>query len=147
MSDTTQYKILFALQPDEDGFPPYSCESVWAIKRDDGRYEVDNIPFFIRDATLGDIIEAAEEDDELWFTHLVTPSLNSLIRVIYFDGDTYETIRQSLEGMGCEVEHFDEICLLSVHIPNEVSLAAVQSYLQKGFHNNLLDYQEAILRQ
>lgn len=97
MSDTYHYKILFALQPDEDGFPPYVCESVWATKGDDGCYKVDNIPFFTREATLGDVIEVTEEEEELWFARTIVPSSNSLIRVIYFDHGNYETIRHSLE--------------------------------------------------
>lgn len=147
MADTDQDKVLFVLQPDKDGYPPYACESVWATKGDNGRYHIDNIPFFTHEATFGDVIETTEMENELWFSRMVMPSSNSLVRVIYFDTGTYEAIRHSLEEMGCAIEHFAEIRLISVNIPIHITIDTVRSYLQEGFRNEILDYQEAILRQ
>jgi len=58
--------ILFELEQDEDGYPPAELEGVWAIEFADGGYKIDNIPFFTRQATLGDIVEARPVGDELF---------------------------------------------------------------------------------
>jgi len=48
VSDKTpaHVRITFKLQPDEDGYPPSDYERLWAVPLSNGRYQIDNIPFF-----------------------------------------------------------------------------------------------------
>ena len=76
-------KIHFQLEQDEDGYPPVAVESVWAQPAGQtGEYIVDNVPFFTRDATIGDTVRVREDDGNLWFERVVARSTNSLVRVV-----------------------------------------------------------------
>ena len=79
-------KVHFRLVQDEDGYPPVSVESVWAQPSTKaGEYVLDNIPFFAREATIGDVVQVREEEGHLWFDKVVRRSQNSLVRVVFFD--------------------------------------------------------------
>src|SRR5574337_180249 len=68
---TDLVKIFFHLQQDEDGYPEVSAESVWAKPTGAAdEYIVDNIPFFTRDATIGDTLKALKKEGALWFDSL-----------------------------------------------------------------------------
>jgi hypothetical protein len=82
-----QAKVHFRLTQDQDGYPPAAVESVWAEAGEDAQeYKIDNVPFFSREATLGDIVKVRSDiDGHLWFDALLRPSGNSLIRIVFFD--------------------------------------------------------------
>jgi hypothetical protein len=45
-STATKLKILVRLQQDEAGYPPFTVEGIWALRRPSGSLVLDNIPFF-----------------------------------------------------------------------------------------------------
>ncbi|HUA80914.1 MAG TPA: DUF4265 domain-containing protein [Dyella sp.] len=141
-------KIHFRLQQDEDGYPDIAVESVWAKPSDaSDEYVVDNIPFFVRDVTIGDTLKAHEEDGSLWFDCLTRRSSNSLVRVVFFDRECKPRIAQELTDIGCQVEYFEKYNLLAVSIPGDVKLPDVQAYLWREAEAGNIDYEEPILRQ
>ncbi len=141
-------KIHFQLTQDEDGYPPVGVESVWAEPGENpGEYIIDNIPFFIREATLDDVVRVREQDGQLWFEATVRPSLHSLIRIVFFDLEQVDRVSKRLTDLGCEIEHFRAYKLLAVSIPANVKLSDVQSYLRSESDAGTLDYEEPILRQ
>ena len=81
----SQVKLKFCIEPDEDGYPPFSVESVWASPLPDGTYQLDNIPFFTYDAADGDVVTAKVVDGELFFDGVAQASGNSVVRVIVND--------------------------------------------------------------
>ena len=145
MADRT--KLHFRLDQDEDGYPPVAVESVWsqAAPRP-GEYIVDNIPFFTRDATIGDTVRVRDDDGNLWFDGLVGRAANSLIRVVFFDRSAMDGVFRQLESMGCSLEYNGTHRLLAVSIPSGVDLEGVQGYLRAEAEGGKLDYEEAILR-
>lgn len=141
-------KIYFQLSQDEDGYPPFSVESVWAepgVNPDE--YILDNIPFFIREATLGDTIRAREQDTQRWFEEVVRPSAHSLIRIVWLDPAQCDRCTARLVELGCSTEGMPSFKLLAVSIPPEVKLSEVQGYLGSERDAGVLDYEEPILRQ
>ena len=50
--------VIFPLEVDVDGWPPVSAERVWAFDLGDGRFRIDNPPWFVRNLAVGDIVEA-----------------------------------------------------------------------------------------
>ena len=141
-------KVHFQLAQDEDGYPPVAVESVWAQPTGQvGLYVVDNVPFFTRDATIGDTVRVREEDGNLWFDKTVARSTNSLVRVVFFDRDAIKEVGRHLESLGCGVEYLAAHNLLAVSIPSDVPLDSVQAYLQHEANAGKIDYEEAILRQ
>ncbi|MDV5143157.1 DUF4265 domain-containing protein [Streptomyces sp. SBC-4] len=47
----------------EDGWPPASVESLWAVDLGDGTVRLDNTPWFVRGVASGDIIQAELDGD------------------------------------------------------------------------------------
>ena len=145
---TTLVKVHFQLEQDEDGYPAVAVESLWAepgTKPDE--YVIDNVPFFVRDATIGDTVRVREEDGHRWFDSLVHRSQNSLIRVVFFERDYVDTVSERLVAMGCSTEYLREHSLMAVSIPISANLMNVQTYLLAESGADRVDFEEPILRQ
>jgi hypothetical protein len=141
-------KIHFHLDQDSDGYPPIAVESLWAEVSDrPDEYVIDSVPFFVREATLGDTVLAREDDQARWFDHVVSRSKNSLVRVVFFDNTCVEAIGKRLTEMGCATEHLLDHNLMAVSVPEDVLLTGVQAYLQLEADVGRIDYEEPILRQ
>ena len=39
-----------------DGYPPVSMESIWAEETEEGYLKINNIPFYSKEVSLGDIV-------------------------------------------------------------------------------------------
>ncbi len=140
-------KIHFELVPDADGYPPVAVESLWAQPGvAPGEFVIDNIPFFVRDATLGDTVLAREADGDLWFVRVVSRSRHSLVRAIFFDEGAQPRVRRELEEVGCTVEYAAAYKLLSVGVPDPPGTAAVRAVLDREADAGTLGYEEPILR-
>lgn len=136
------------MEQDDDDYPPVATESLWAIAgRGTGEYTLDNIPFFAREATIGDTIATHHEDGNPWFDAVLHRSRNSLVRAVFFDEAHVEEVSRRLVDLGCSVEYASSHKLLAINVPGEVNLANVQDYLASEAAAGTLDYEEPILRQ
>lgn len=141
-------KIWFELQQDEDGYPPVGTETVWAIHRGENQYEIDNIPFFEKEATLGDVVETVEDSDGLLsYKAMVKRSGNSLIRVVYYDTTDPGQLLKGLKDLGCLTELDKPHHLIAVNVSPEVELESIQAFLRRGLEQGLWGYEEPILMQ
>jgi hypothetical protein len=140
-------RILFEIEQDEYGFPPVGAETVWAIELGGNKFKIDNIPFFARAATLGDVVEANEIDGMLRYKKTISRSGNSLIRIVYYPGTDPKPLVTELEKLGCEAELDGHDHLIAVSVPPHVPLESVQAFLQQGSEMDRFGYEEAILMQ
>lgn len=141
-------RVHFCLEQDEDGYPPVAVESLWTKQGEDSdEYVIDSVPFFVRDATLGDAVRARMEDGGLWFDGLLKRSQNSLVRIVFFDQTCVDEMSNQLRTMGCLTEYLREHDIMAVSIPMGVSLPSIQRYLQEEANAGRIDYEEPILRQ
>jgi hypothetical protein len=146
---STGVKVHFQLEQDEDGYPPIAVESVWA-KKDVGKNEfvLDNVPFFVRTATLGDTITAIPDDQgTLWFQGMARRSTNSLVRVVFFEPSAMDSVGEKLISLGCAIEYLRIHNLLAASIPSFKVFTDVQHYLASEAEKGTIDYEEAIIRQ
>lgn len=79
--ELAQVKIVFELERDEDGWPPLSAESLWAYDLGDGTFRIDNVPWYVRDLAVDDIVAAANQDGRLVFTEFARKSEHLTIRI------------------------------------------------------------------
>jgi len=145
MTNTTLVKVLFPLERDEDGYPPEDWESVWAHSIGGDHYRVDNIPFFIMGISHNDIVSAEKKDGELRFIELIEPSDRCTVRVIIYNTDHEECIRNSLKNLHCDIEGTGIEGMIAIDVEKK-RYKSVEKYLDKAFRKEVLDYQEATLR-
>lgn len=55
---STPVKVRFALERDEDGWPPAESEGLWAELVESDLYRLDNTPWFVRGVAAGDVVQA-----------------------------------------------------------------------------------------
>lgn len=135
-------KILFVynLEPDS----PYAIESIWAKRLNENEYVVDNIPFYIKNIALNDIVSVEHSQEGLYFESLVRASGDSVIRILVIDEGQIEKIGLELEKFGCTWESFKS--LIAVDIPLGVDYGGVVlPYLKEGEDRGEWEYQEACL--
>ena len=103
-TSNSRVKIYFDLAPDENGYPPAKSEFLWSIPTQRGTYLIDNIPFFVRDISLGDEISAKKEGGQLHFAKLLKKSRNSTLRVLLKKPGRTGALRKQLAAFGCGSE-------------------------------------------
>jgi hypothetical protein len=140
-------KIFFKLAQDSEGYPPAGTESVWATETTNGGFIIDNIPFFTRQATYGDVVEVRRMGEELYYVTTRERSGNSLLRVVFFDGHDPSGLRSDLAKLGCSTEQSHLRSLIAVNVPPTVPIDEVRRLLNEGCSKGIWDYEEAILRQ
>jgi hypothetical protein len=152
--DETMVKVFFSLEREED-WPPVSVESVWARPTNEPHhYVIENTPFFVHGATLGDVVVAEHrptsdksEAGNLWFHERVKWGGNALIRLIVRRKEAKEEIVAWLQRIGCICEGFDRFAMVAVSVPHEVDQATVQEYLLQHEEEGEVYVEEAILRE
>jgi len=137
-------KVMFFTHPDS-GFPPEDWEGIWTIPLGDGKFKVDNIPFYVREVSCGDIVEAEFKDGEYIFKQVVKFSCNSTIRVVIYDLSHEESIRRFLESTGCAIEGSGIPGFVSLDVPPK-GLEKVVKYLEREHADGRVDFEEGALR-
>lgn len=133
-------KILFV----HDAFGEESFESAWAKNLGKG-YELDNILFYSKNYSLGDIVSVEERDGELYVTGLIEEGGHSTVRVLTKGPKMIPTLRKNLEDMGCSSELSNFERLIAVDIPPNASYGKIRSFLEKGENEGKWEYQEACI--
>lgn len=145
MGQMSRFKVVFLLKPDESGYPPVDAEGLWVESLDGRTARVDNIPFFVQEATLGDVIEYAKEDGELRYVSTLLRSKNSLLRVVCYSQADPAQIRNEIERFGCETEFDSAHGLIAVNVPPEGDLEGLQRFLHLRETRGEIGYEEPIL--
>lgn len=138
-------RVFFRLEQDEDDWPPVDAESLWAVPQAGDTLVVDNIPFFVRGVSFGDVITTAKAGDVLFFEKVVHYSGHSTLRLIFFDDSKARSTLSRLESMGCEWEESHVDCLFSVDIPPSLCYQEVASLLSEATDAGVLEFEEAAI--
>jgi hypothetical protein len=144
--DQKYEKVLFRLQKDADGYPPDDWESLWAYEIERGIYAIDNVPFFARGVSWGDVVSVERKDNELHFKEVVRPSDHSVIRVIVYDTSKVGEMHDKLREMDCDTEQSHLPSLLTVDCPPSADLEQVLDFLGNGEAEERWTYEEASIR-
>lgn len=122
-------KVNFLLEQDEDGYPPFSIEEVWAIRKEDNIYVIDNIPFYIYELSLYDEISVKQRQGKLYFNSLIMKSQNSTIRIYCKNEVTINRLREVLIKLGCKWEFSNLKSLSAINIPSKVLLSEIEQII------------------
>ena len=121
-------------------------ESMWAFDLGDGRYKIDNIPFFTYGLNLGDVVQAEERDGfPREVIENVEKSGNRTFRVALGKGcseESVETLVTKLRRMGVKLERGFSI-LLALSVPPEADYDAVRACLLSWQETGRIDFESA----
>ncbi len=139
-------KIHFPVPPDDESIEQeFQIESLWAKVIADGRYEINNIPFYIKNLAVGDIISASydEEDQVFYPDEFLQASGNSVVRLLVYNSEEIEKIGAELKSLACDWEGLMQKNLIAVHIPTSVDYEKAKEYFDEN--TDRFDYEEACL--
>jgi hypothetical protein len=146
MSEPNYTKIAFELEQDEYGYPPDRLETLWAFETDDGFYCLDNIPFYARGVSSGDVIRARKDVEPLTFDEVVRESTNSVFRIYVAVESDVSDARKAFKDLGCESELSNLPKLFAVEIPGSRSFDEVGKLMTLGAENGRWEYEEGCMR-
>jgi len=138
-------KVLFKLEKEDEDHPPVDYERLWARPLGEGLFALDNIPFFVRGISAGDVVAAQQGAGEVVFSELVRESGSSTLRVIVFDETRVEDVRRRLQEFGCSTE-LNVSKMLGVDVPPQVDLHAVRAWLMEEQSAGALEFEDASIR-
>ncbi|HZH76357.1 MAG TPA: DUF4265 domain-containing protein [Archangium sp.] len=140
MKDRVKLRFPFKNSAGEE-----ETEAMWVIRRDEG-YEIDNIPFYVKELAQGDVVAGRQDESGLfWFSELVRPSGHSTIQLWFSHEEEVESVREALRQMGCASEVSDLPRLVAVDVPPDVPYEKVKAFLEQCEHAGRFEYQEACL--
>jgi hypothetical protein len=135
--DDDHVKVHFRMDVDEDGWPPASVESLWAVDLGDRTVRLDNTPWFARGVASQDIIRVhPDEDGVLWAGETVQPSQNCTIRLIVLkDGGSAAALQSVLElfhRLGTTGEGIEQFRMVALEVPPQADLPKIRELLEHG---------------
>ncbi|MEV5283191.1 DUF4265 domain-containing protein [Streptomyces sp. NPDC052811] len=130
-------KVHFRMDVDEDGWPPVSIESLWAVDLGDGTVRLDNTPWFVRGVASDDIIRVEIDDEGVrWAGETVRASENCTIRLIVLkDGGSAAAPQSVLEifhRLGTTDEGVEQFRMVALDVPPNADLRQIQKLLGHG---------------
>jgi hypothetical protein len=144
-------KIIVPLEQDENGYPPVGSERLWALHVGEGRYQIDNIPFFARDLAWGDVVSAVPEEGAqegvLRYDQVLQSSGHSTFRILVRDEPQMSELCGLMERLGCDTERSHLPRLVAIDIPPGVPLGVVRQALSPGVSQERWAYEESCIGQ
>ncbi|MGA4841214.1 DUF4265 domain-containing protein [Streptomyces sp. G45] len=130
-------KVHFRLEADEDGWPPVSVESLWAVDLGDGTVRLDNTPWFVRGVASDDIIRVDVDDEGVyWAGETVRASENCTIRLIVTkDGGSAaarQTVLKAFHRLGTTGEGVEQFRMVALDVPPDADLLRIRKLLVHG---------------
>ncbi len=150
--ETAFVKVRFKLEKDDEGWPPVESEGLWAEPLGEGRYRVDNTPWFVRNLAADDVvIVLAGNDDVLWATGRAEWSGRLTIRIVPSrDGPLHgdrQAVLDSFEVLGVTGEGIEHYNMVALDVPADADLAAVKQLLRAGEADGRWDYEEGCVSE
>jgi len=143
-------KIRFDLEQDEDGYPPFTVECVWAEPLGDGLFRIDNSPWYVRGVSWRDVVRATENPEGDWdFVEVETYGGHSTIRVISMNKTAadMESLIEQLQSLGCSYESQGAANnIYSFDVPPNVDYRPIRRMLEKGEQAKIWGFEEGCLQ-
>ena len=142
-------KVWFPLVQ-TDGWPPVSGENVWTTEEGSNRYEIANVPFFVRDIAVGDIVRAElDERGELQVQEKIQWAGSCTIRIVPLPDGGLEDQRQRILDMfaplGLDGEGIAAFDLVALNVPDNVDYRPIKTLLRAGYDKGWWDCEEGCI--
>lgn len=142
----TAVKVDFKLVDFEDGFPPVGVESLNGVLLDSGLIKIDNVPFFVEDIAVGDVVKCLNLPGKknYQFEEVIYEGTHKSISIIFINDLSKENIYQFFKSKGCYCEYgeFGAFIMLAVDINDDVIYEEIEKYLSKQESEGTISYAE-----
>ncbi|GAA2636989.1 hypothetical protein Adu01nite_65810 [Paractinoplanes durhamensis] len=149
--------VRFGLTRDPDsrapdsGWPhPVDSEGLWAGPLGDGRYRLENTPWFAENLSNQDIVEAVEHEGTRWITRKAHWSGHLTVRVTHRDPLDPAVVLDpaavldAFADLGVRGESAAPAYrIIALDIPPDADLRAILSRLRSGRSDGTWDFEEA----
>jgi hypothetical protein len=139
-------KVFFRVEQQEDGYPPVAEESLWSVPKAAGVFQVDNVPFYARDISMGDEIAAELKDGVLRFSNMLRPSKNTTVRIFAREKSSEPMIVPRMRSFGGVTEKMEGSNLVAVSFPPSADLAGALAFLDSESDAGRLAFEESAVR-
>jgi hypothetical protein len=150
MTETTAWpdrvRVLFRITRDQDGYPPTDYETLWAFHVAKNIYQIDNVPFYVRDLSLGDQVSVIREGGDIVFEGIVAQSSHSSVRVMVRNPADLLAVKNALASLGCEGEVNKQLNMIALDVPDTADISAVFDLLDGKYAKGVLDFEESSVR-
>jgi Domain of unknown function (DUF4265) len=135
-------KVFFELPANS----PLGAESLWAVKIAEGKYRLDNSPFYVYGYSHGDVVSAREQEGALVAQGICLRGGHSTYRVFLAEGlgvnsPELKTYWSRLKSLGCTYEGAGNR-LFSIDLPPTTDVLAVYRMLEEGEKAGLWEFEE-----
>ena len=137
MESSPDARVVFPLDV-RDGWPPVASERLWAFSLGNGLYRVNNVPWFVRNLAVDDVVSAEAGSDEVHpvFRALVEPSSHITVRVIVLRSGPLlgelQPVVDVFAPLGVYVEGVQQYGMVALDIPPEAPLRQIHDRLLLG---------------
>jgi Domain of unknown function (DUF4265) len=140
-------KMFCRLEPDEDGYPPVSIESLWVRPLILPTVILDNIPFYVKGIAPGDELAVfIDTAGDIWFQSLIKSAGRSVFRIHAENEQQIAKIREKLLELGAPSEVDAKTRLIAVEVPAHADIRPLLDYLVTGQESQRFDFEEGVLR-
>lgn len=142
-NDGKLVKIFFPIESKE--WHGFSSESMWAKKVEDNHYVIMNVPFYLKNIGLYDIVSTENENDgKLEFKSVIKRSGHSTYRIITnsaISENLFEKYWMPIEEKGCTYEKAKSN-FYAIDVPPNSDIYQVYELLESGESNNVWEFEE-----
>lgn len=139
--DKERVKVWFELEED---WHKQATETLWAIKVGSDSYQLENVPFYVKGVSFGDIVSVRVDDERLMFQSIISTSGHSTYRIILSpetNDEKFINYWKSLEEIGCTYEKVRDK-FYAIDVPAATDIYAAYSLLESGEENEVWDFEE-----
>jgi hypothetical protein len=143
-----QVHVIFPLQKDEDGYPDFATERMWAVKLPDNEFRIMNSPFYAYGISWGDIVEAKEVSEDVYeFIKVKKRGGWSTFRFVAekdVSNGYLDNVIAALNSLGCGTETSGTAQnFVTISAPPDTDPGKVGDLLAEEMRKGLIDFEEA----
>jgi len=134
-------KVFFKLDDDWHG---YSTESVWAQNVGSDQYKVRNVPYYVKNVSVEDVVAVQKQDSKLFFSMVSKRAGHSTYRIMLdaqADDKKFGQYWNKLEEIGCTYER-GQGSLYAMDVPSETNIYKTYEFLEVGEKDGIWDFEE-----
>ncbi|MGW2056285.1 DUF4265 domain-containing protein [Streptomyces sp. NPDC001840] len=142
-------RVVFQLEQN-DGWPPVASERLWAVPVDADLVRIDNVPWFVRDLALNDIVRTrVDARGTLEAVRKISWSGNCTVRIIPYEAGRFSGDSQGVidifSPLGVQAEGIEQFGMIALSVPPSADIPSIKGLLIRGSEADWWDYEESCI--